>query len=51
MYEQYLSIDTDKNGMLSKSELIKWSPGLTELLVDRIFEEYYTFDKEIDYKV
>jgi len=50
VYEMYLQLDQDHNGMLKKSELSKYSPGLTEIFIDRIFEEYQTFDGEMDYK-
>ena len=50
VYDQYLKLDTDKNGMLRKRELAKYSPGLTSIFVDRIFEEYQTFEGEMDYK-
>ncbi len=36
--------------MLKKSELIRFSSGLTDIFIDRIFEEYQTFDGEMDYK-
>jgi serine/threonine-protein phosphatase 2A regulatory subunit B'' len=36
--------------MLKKQELMKYSPGLTEVFIDRIFEEYQTFEGEMDYK-
>lgn len=50
VYDQYLKLDTDHNGMLKKEELIKYSPGLTSIFIDRIFEEYQTFEGEMDYK-
>mmetsp|Transcript_13107 Transcript_13107/g.12950 ORF Transcript_13107/g.12950 Transcript_13107/m.12950 type:complete len:118 (+) Transcript_13107:585-938(+) len=40
VYDQYLRLDIDKNGMLKKTELARYSPGLTSIFVDRIFEEY-----------
>ena len=36
--------------MLKKGELIKYSSGLTSIFIDRIFEEYQTFEGEMDYK-
>ena len=39
VYDQYLKLDTDKNGMLSTQELSKYSPGLTPIFIDRVFEE------------
>lgn len=29
---------------------MKYSPGLTNIFIDRIFEEYQTFEGEMDYK-
>lgn len=50
VYEQYLRLDIDHNGMLKKSELARYSGGLTTIFVDRLFEEYQTFEGEMDYK-
>jgi serine/threonine-protein phosphatase 2A regulatory subunit B'' len=50
VYEKYLKLDTDRNGLLRKSELIKYGWGLSEIFIDRIFEEYLTFEGEMDYK-
>merc|ERR1711904_315017 len=51
VYGQYLSLDTDQNGMLSKSELMRYGSGtLTQVFVDRIFQECHTYDDEMDYK-
>ena len=50
MYDQYLKLDQDKNGMLKKHELMNYSKGLTKFFIDRIFEEYQTFEGEMDYK-
>lgn len=36
--------------MLSKQELSKYSPGLTPIFIDRVFEELQTFEGEMDYK-
>ncbi len=44
MYEQYLKLDQDHNGMLKKAELARYSPGLTDIFIDRVFEEYQTFE-------
>jgi serine/threonine-protein phosphatase 2A regulatory subunit B'' len=35
-----LKLDRDKNGMLKKEELGRYSKGLTAIFIDRIFEEY-----------
>ena len=50
VYEQYLRLDVDHNGMLKKTELARYSGGLTSIFVDRLFEEYQTFEGEMDYK-
>ncbi|CAD8060591.1 unnamed protein product [Paramecium primaurelia] len=50
VYERYLKLDNDHNGLLSKSELSKYSWGLTDIFIDRVFEEYQTFEGEMDYK-
>ena len=50
VYDQYLKLDQDKNGMLKKHELANYSKGLTKIFIDRIFEEYQTFEGEMDYK-
>ena len=50
VYEHYLKLDIDRNGMLKKQELAKYSGGLTSIFVDRLFEEYQTFEGEMDYK-
>jgi len=36
--------------MLKKSELARYSSGLTGIFIDRVFEEYQTFEGEMDYK-
>ena len=36
--------------MLKKFELINFGKGLTKFFIDRIFEEYQTFEGEMDYK-
>ncbi|CAK81725.1 unnamed protein product (macronuclear) [Paramecium tetraurelia] len=50
VYERYLKLDNDHNGLLSKQELSKYSWGLTDIFIDRVFEEYQTFEGEMDYK-
>ena len=50
VYDHYLKLDLDRNGMLKKTELSKYSGGLTSIFVDRLFEEYQTFEGEMDYK-
>lgn len=51
VYGQYLNLDDDHNGMLSKSELGKYGTGtLTDVFLDRVFQECVTYNGEMDYK-
>jgi serine/threonine-protein phosphatase 2A regulatory subunit B'' len=51
VYGQYLTLDSDHNGMLSKRELAKFGTGtLTDVFIDRVFQECLTYDGEVDYK-
>lgn len=50
IYHNYVDLDRDKNGMLSKEELIGYSQGITKIFIDRVFEEYQKYDSEIDFK-
>lgn len=50
VYDRYLKLDTDHNGLLKKTELMKYSWGLTNVFFDRVYEEFQTFEGEIDYK-
>jgi Ca2+-binding EF-hand superfamily protein len=51
VYGNYLNLDQDHNGMLSKKEIMNWNNGsLTETFVNRMFQEYLTFSGEIDYR-
>jgi Ca2+-binding EF-hand superfamily protein len=57
VYREYLELDVDQNGMLSKEELSRYSNGsLTTLFVERIWQEYRTYRSEetgqyeMDYK-
>jgi serine/threonine-protein phosphatase 2A regulatory subunit B'' len=50
VYDTYLRLDKDKNGMLKKEELSRYSSGLTNIFIDRVFEEYQTYEGEMDYK-
>eukprot|EP00051_Salpingoeca_urceolata_P001805 m.44247 g.44247 ORF g.44247 m.44247 type:complete len:519 (-) comp11688_c0_seq1:31-1587(-) len=48
----YISLDTDKNGLLSPKEFAPYGGGgLTPATVGRIFEECTSYSGEIDYKV
>jgi len=51
IYGQYLNLDKDHNGMLSKEELSRYGTGtLTSVFLDRVFQECLTYDGEMDYK-
>ncbi|XP_013414957.1 serine/threonine-protein phosphatase 2A regulatory subunit B'' subunit gamma isoform X2 [Lingula anatina] len=51
VYGQYLNLDKDHNGMLSKEELARYGTGtLTDVFLDRVFQECLTYDGEMDYK-
>ena len=50
IYRKYIDLDHDKNGMLSKEELIRYKPGLTWIFIDRIFEEYQKYENAFDFK-
>ncbi|KAE8587406.1 hypothetical protein XENTR_v10021962 [Xenopus tropicalis] len=51
VYGQYLNLDKDHNGMLSKEELSRYGTGtLTCVFLDRVFQECLTYDGEMDYK-
>uniref|UniRef100_A0A3B3SCV4 Serine/threonine-protein phosphatase 2A regulatory subunit B'' subunit gamma n=1 Tax=Paramormyrops kingsleyae TaxID=1676925 RepID=A0A3B3SCV4_9TELE len=51
VYGQYLNLDKDHNGMLSKEELSRYGTGtLTSIFLDRIYQECLTYDGEMDYK-
>lgn len=51
VYGQYLNLDKDHNGMLSKQELLAYGTStLTPTFIDRVFEECLTYGGEMDYK-
>jgi len=51
VYGDYLNLDKDHNGMLSKEELAHYGTGtLTQAFLDRIFQECLTYEGEMDYK-
>jgi serine/threonine-protein phosphatase 2A regulatory subunit B'' len=50
IYKKYIELDVDRNGMLSRKELIRFGPGLTMIFIDRIFEEYQRYENAIDFK-
>lgn len=48
---QYLNLDKDHNGMLSKEELSRYGTAtMTNVFLDRVFQECLTYDGEMDYK-
>lgn len=49
VYNMYLDLDTNGNGMLSAQELLGYG-SVTQFVVDRIFEQCQSFDGELDYK-
>ncbi|KAK6307422.1 hypothetical protein J4Q44_G00225700 [Coregonus suidteri] len=47
---QYLNLDKDHDGMLSKEELSRYGTGtLTSVFLDSVYQECLTYDGEIDY--
>lgn len=45
---QYLNLDKDHNGMLSKEELSRYGTAtLTTVFLDRVFQECLTYDGEM----
>lgn len=45
---QYLNLDKDHNGMLSKEELSRYGTGtLTSVFLDRVYQECLTYDGEM----
>jgi len=51
IYREYLALDVDQNGMLSKGELKRWGMGsLTDVFIDCVFAETTTYHGEMDYE-
>jgi len=51
VYGQYLNLDKDHNGMLNRDELARYGTGtLTNVFIERVFQECLTYDGEMDYK-
>lgn len=51
IYGNYLNLDRDHNGMLSRQELQKYGTGsLSPVFLERIYEECLTYEGELDYK-
>ncbi|KAL5037644.1 hypothetical protein RTP6_005045 [Batrachochytrium dendrobatidis] len=50
VYGQFLNLDTDRNGMVSRKELSKYrSQTLTGMFLDRVFQENQTYNNEMDF--
>eukprot|EP01065_Artemidia_motanka_P033471 TRINITY_DN40462_c0_g1_i1.p1 TRINITY_DN40462_c0_g1~~TRINITY_DN40462_c0_g1_i1.p1 ORF type:complete len:510 (+),score=210.28 TRINITY_DN40462_c0_g1_i1:67-1596(+) len=50
-YHQYMQLDTNRDGMLSKDELYAFGNGsYTPMFIDRAFEVIQTYGCEMDYK-
>ncbi len=52
VYSQYLELDIENDGMLSKKELSLGSPrwNLTPAAIQRLFEEHLSFGDKLDYR-
>lgn len=51
IYGAYLELDKDQNGTLSPEELGNYSSAvLTETFLHRVFQEFQTYDGEMDYR-
>lgn len=51
VYGDYLALDVDRNGMLSKEELSHYgSNTLTSVFINQVFQECLTYEGEMDYK-
>ncbi|KAJ3260103.1 Serine/threonine-protein phosphatase 2A regulatory subunit B'' subunit gamma [Boothiomyces macroporosus] len=49
VYGEFIRLDTDKNGMLSRKELARYRNGnLTRAFLDRLFAEMQTYGGEMD---
>lgn len=52
VHGMYIELDDDNNGLLSRTEFQSYDGGgLTAQFVDRLFQEYTTYNGEIDYKL
>ena len=50
LQNRFNKLDADKNTTLRKEDLAKYSKGLTSIVIDRIYEEYQTYDGELDFQ-
>lgn len=51
LYDTYLEMDSDENGLLSVAELYRYPNGLlTPGFVQKVFQEHQTFANEMDFK-
>lgn len=44
LHNRFNKLDSDKNGTLRKEDLARYSKSLTTIVIDRIYEEYQTYD-------
>ncbi|KAJ3131883.1 Serine/threonine-protein phosphatase 2A regulatory subunit B'' subunit gamma [Physocladia obscura] len=50
IYGQFLALDQDQNGLLSRDEISRFNSGtLTDIYLDRLYEERQTRQNQIDY--
>ncbi|KAI9337216.1 hypothetical protein BDR26DRAFT_919767 [Obelidium mucronatum] len=48
---QYLSLDTNQNGLISRAEMSKFNSGtMTDVYLDRLFDERQTGKGQLDYR-
>ncbi|VVC26774.1 Hypothetical protein CINCED_3A005191 [Cinara cedri] len=51
IYSSYLELDTDHNGLLNRQEISGYKSGtFTSVFLDRVFQDAFTYDGEMDYK-
>lgn len=51
VYGQYLNLDVDGNGMISRSELSNFCSGVySDIFLDRVFEQFPTYNNEMDFQ-
>ncbi|KAL5238624.1 hypothetical protein ACI65C_006034 [Semiaphis heraclei] len=51
IYSSYLELDKDHNGLLSRQEITGYKSGaFTSVFLDRVFQDSFTYDGEMDYK-
>ncbi|KAA6368269.1 MAG: putative Serine/threonine-protein phosphatase 2A regulatory subunit B'' subunit gamma, partial [Streblomastix strix] len=51
VYENYLDLDKDEDGLLSSQELSAYATGsFSNIFINRIFQEFHTFQGKLDFK-